>query len=364
MNEGVLRASRALVRPGLPSAFGLIAGLPLALWLALASGVMRFAGAVWDVSWHRTVGRDTFWSPPHLVLYAGVALATFAAAWALAEAVRSRRPWWRYGIAVFGAAMVLASAPFDDLWHALYGRDVDIWSPPHLTGVLGSTIGTVAWTAVALAWRPGPGRSERAVARSVLWIYFGFLLYSGWFALNWYQMVAATRDALLYPALVGLVVLPFLVAARAANPAGWAATAAATAFIGLALLPIPLLEALGWRAPAFPPMLVVPALALDGLDRRLPDRVAVPLRVLALGLAFALLFVLVELVRMQLVPPGLPHGWESPIAAPYLQAAAQRPWTPSGIAAGLPLVALASVAGAAIGWLLRDFLARAGRAAV
>lgn len=25
------------------------------------------AGIMWDISWHRTIGRDTFWSPPHVL---------------------------------------------------------------------------------------------------------------------------------------------------------------------------------------------------------------------------------------------------------------------------------------------------------
>src|ERR1051325_1399630 len=24
-------------------------------------------GLLWDISWHRTIGRDTFWSPPHIL---------------------------------------------------------------------------------------------------------------------------------------------------------------------------------------------------------------------------------------------------------------------------------------------------------
>jgi len=29
-------------------------------------------GGVWDIAWHYTRGRDTFWSPPHLMLSSGV----------------------------------------------------------------------------------------------------------------------------------------------------------------------------------------------------------------------------------------------------------------------------------------------------
>src|ERR671914_2385160 len=35
--------------------------------IAAASAV--YIGVIWDISWHMTIGRDTFWSPPHLMTY-------------------------------------------------------------------------------------------------------------------------------------------------------------------------------------------------------------------------------------------------------------------------------------------------------
>ena len=28
-------------------------------------------GLLWDISWHSTVGRDTFWTSAHMVIYLG-----------------------------------------------------------------------------------------------------------------------------------------------------------------------------------------------------------------------------------------------------------------------------------------------------
>jgi hypothetical protein len=28
-------------------------------------------GVIWDISWHMTIGRDTFWTPAHLAIYVG-----------------------------------------------------------------------------------------------------------------------------------------------------------------------------------------------------------------------------------------------------------------------------------------------------
>ena len=28
-------------------------------------------GILWDISWHRTIGRDSFWTPAHMAIYLG-----------------------------------------------------------------------------------------------------------------------------------------------------------------------------------------------------------------------------------------------------------------------------------------------------
>ncbi|HEY8476167.1 MAG TPA: hypothetical protein VIN09_04805 [Chloroflexota bacterium] len=366
------RSTGALAVGRAPSPMDLVAGVPLALWLAVGSSVLSYAGAVWDVSWHRTVGRDTFWSPPHLVLYAGVLAGLGVAVWPLAEsALRPRRfpgPSWRVGalslsagflLATIGRLVTLLSAPFDDLWHLLYGRDVDIWSPPHLTGLLGNAIALTGWTMALMPWLAGSkARSPGGTPSAVFAFFLGNLLYTGWFSLNWYHMVSASRDALLYPSLVGLALLPFLTAAGHASQTRWGATAAAAAFVGFAIVPIAALDVVGWRAPAFPPLLVVPALGLDLLRRaspRLPGSAAT----VAEGVAFALLFVAVEFLRMAVAPPPLPPGGlAARVVGPYLVAAAERPWTLPSVATALPTVLLASVVGATVGRLVAALLRR------
>src|SRR4051812_48789169 len=96
-----------------------LAGLPGPVWLALCAAALAFAGGVWDVSWHRTVGRDTFWSPPHLLLYAGVGLGLLAGLWGVRTGQASAGPVWRlgrywlpagYALAVAGNAGVMLTA--------------------------------------------------------------------------------------------------------------------------------------------------------------------------------------------------------------------------------------------------------------
>jgi hypothetical protein len=115
-------------------------------------------GLTWDIQWHLLIGRDTFWIPPHLMMYCGVTAGFLAALAVLAldtrEARRGGRPRGTLTIfgltstrgvhlAAWGVALVLLAAPIDDLWHRLFGLDVTLWSPPHLLGLLGSAINTL-----------------------------------------------------------------------------------------------------------------------------------------------------------------------------------------------------------------------------
>src|ERR687883_11402 len=52
------------------SRFRIAGGVAVGLMLTQAA-----FGLAWDIRWHALVGRDTFFTPPHLLLYTGVALA-------------------------------------------------------------------------------------------------------------------------------------------------------------------------------------------------------------------------------------------------------------------------------------------------
>jgi hypothetical protein len=108
-------------------------------------------GILWDISWHRTIGRDTFWTPAHLAIQLGGLLGGFTAGWLVfhttffataeekAGAVRVwgfRAPFGAW-VTIWGCLAMLASAPFDNWWHDAYGLDVKIISPPHAVLALG-----------------------------------------------------------------------------------------------------------------------------------------------------------------------------------------------------------------------------------
>ena len=108
-------------------------------------------GIQWDISWHESIGRDSFWTPAHLAIHLCGILAGFSGGYLILSTTFPRHP--RCGllrcacgdsaagcgafITAWGGSRMLTSAPFDNWWHAAYGLDVKILSPPHVVLAIG-----------------------------------------------------------------------------------------------------------------------------------------------------------------------------------------------------------------------------------
>jgi hypothetical protein len=161
----------------------------LLVWLA-ALALLGAFGNAWDLYWHIFIGRDTFWIPPHTMMYACVALSGLSA---LATVLLSSRRGPRddattiagfhaplgYYVLGLGALQMVASAPFDDWWHNTYGLDVTVWSPPHLIGFSGAVVmlsGTIIATTAELRRRPPESRASRLAAFWLLALLFALVV--------------------------------------------------------------------------------------------------------------------------------------------------------------------------------------------
>src|ERR1700739_3359346 len=51
------------------------ASVPWYVWVGVIAVTSASIGGAWDVAWHRSIGRDTFWTPAHLAIYACGVLA-------------------------------------------------------------------------------------------------------------------------------------------------------------------------------------------------------------------------------------------------------------------------------------------------
>src|SRR5690349_7238990 len=66
---------------GQPLATSVAAALPWYVAAALVAATSAKVGVIWDISWHRSIGRDTFWTPAHMAIYLGGVLAGLACGW-------------------------------------------------------------------------------------------------------------------------------------------------------------------------------------------------------------------------------------------------------------------------------------------
>ena len=270
---------------------------PWYLYAVAVAATSVVVGVIWDISWHMTIGRDTFWTPAHMCTYLAAAIVGITCGYVAlkttfagtpAERARSMGFWgfraplgaW---ICVWGSFAMLTSAPFDDWWHNAYGLDVKIISPPHtllILGMVAIVIGAMVWT---LAWQ---NRAEdRALRRRLerMFVYdAGLLLSMGGIFIYEYTNRVRMHDTLLYRVAAIMFPLLLLAAARGSTMR-WPATLAALVYMGVRIL-------MGWILPLwaaepklgpiynpiahmaamqFPLLLVVPGVAIDLCMQRL-----------------------------------------------------------------------------------------------
>lgn len=111
---------------------------------AFASVAIIAAGA-WDALYHGTYVVDTFWSPPHILIYVamlstllvGIILAILIVVAARRESISVSEAFGAYPLVTFQLIAnvgFLASGPLDAAWHAAFGRDAfSIYTVPHAT---------------------------------------------------------------------------------------------------------------------------------------------------------------------------------------------------------------------------------------
>jgi len=173
-----------------------------ALWGILIAKLVGGWGVGWDIRWHLRVGRDSFWIPPHVMTYSAViVIVTLSLGILVRETMAARnrptpggtvtiaglRGTRGFHLAWWGIALTILAAPIDDLWHRLFGLDVTLWSPPHLLGLVGAQVNTLACLLIALEVYPRSSRRQIAA-----------LLIGGTFVLGTFQIGVAPSLRIAY----------------------------------------------------------------------------------------------------------------------------------------------------------------------
>jgi hypothetical protein len=267
--------------------------IPWYIWAGVLAITSSSIGGAWDVSWHRSIGRDTFWTPAHMAIQACAVVAAIICAWLVVKCTFFRDPeltaasvsvfGLRAPLGVFlagwGGVAMLTSAPFDNWWHNAYGLDVKIVSPPHallILGLRGISTGVMFLILAAMnrAADTDAGGFKR-LQRLFLYV-AGLAILGQMFFLQEYTWDVEMHQAAAYIAMG--IALPFFFAAFSqASRSRWAATSTAavyTVFVIAEILILPLFPAQPKLGPVFYPvthlvpakfpiLIVVPALTLD-----------------------------------------------------------------------------------------------------
>lgn len=280
----------------------------------LVASACIVVGLIWDISWHRTIGRDTFWSPPHVLEQVGALLAACTCGWVVLNTTFGLRPahvspgvrvWGFRGplgawVCIWGAVMMATSAPFDNWWHNAYGLDVKIISPPHAVLAIGMIAIQVGALLMALASqnRATAEKQRRlslmyaAASGILLALHSVFLLENAAFP---NQMHGGG-----FYLLTAIGMPPILVATSRPSHLRWPATSTAAIYMAIVLIMMWTLQAFPATAklapiynpvtrmvaPPFPLLLIVPAFAIDMFMRRLQGDWK---RAVAIGMSFVLL---------------------------------------------------------------------------
>jgi hypothetical protein len=282
------------------------------------AAVAMMVGVYWDISWHMSIGRDSFWTPAHLLIQAGgliagltsgyVALRTTFGSDAIAKA--NAVSFWGFRaplgawVCIWGCLAMVTSAPFDNWWHNAYGLDVRIISPPHTVLALGIGAIGVGALLLTLAWQNREAKHQRLA----MWLFLvagALLLMDRAIMLTEYSGKNQQHTGLFYRASMLAYPLAIVVMAKASK-LKWAATLTSAIFMSimLALMWIiqlfPATPKLGpiyqsithMVAMAFPVLIVVPSLGVDVVMQRVRAR---PLTLAPLlSAVFLALFIMVQ----------------------------------------------------------------------
>jgi len=272
-------------------------------------------GLLWDISWHRTIGRDTFWSPPHLLEQIAAIVAGLTCGYVVLKTTFAGSPeargrsvrYWRFfqgplgaWVSIWATFTMVTSAPLDDWWHNAYGLDVKILSPPHIVlaaGMIGIEIGAMLMV-LAAQNRATTERDRRRLG--LVLAYAGAIVLA--MALVIIQGEASTANQMHgsgFYKLTAIVIPIFFVAFARSSRLKWHATTTALFYIVFVLINIwviqlfpaqarlaPIYNPVTHMVPApFPLLLVFPGIFIDLILQRMrSDRDWI--RAIAIGVSF------------------------------------------------------------------------------
>jgi hypothetical protein len=290
-------------------------------YTAVCAAACVMIGVYWDISWHMSIGRDSFWTPAHLLIQAGGLIAGLSSGYVALKTTffgseaehNASVSFWGFRaplggwICIWGCGAMLTSAPFDNWWHNAYGLDVRIISPPHAVLAIGIYSIVIGALLLTLAQQ---NRADERTRRKLALVLAGT---GGLFIMNFALFLTeySERRAMHSPLFYEVVSLAFplaLTAMARAIKLRWAATSAAAFFTALSLTlmwTLQLFPATPKLGPiyqhvthlvtlSFPLLVIVPAFFIDLVLHRIDDKLPTIALALVTGIVFVATFVAAE----------------------------------------------------------------------
>jgi hypothetical protein len=231
--------------------------IPWYIWSCLMAVICSVIGGAWDISWHESVGRDTFWTTPHILIQlCGVLSGISCGYLILSTTFQKNLPLRAHSISLWGfrgpmgafmcawgGVAMITSAPFDNWWHSAYGLDVKILSPPHVLLALGMTAIRFGTLVMILSEMNRAQGEHRAKLERLVFLAFIFMMGMTIGIAQEYTFRFLMHGAMFY-LVVALVAPIWMAAVGAASKHPWAATIMTTMYTAMHLC-------LTWLLPLF-----------------------------------------------------------------------------------------------------------------
>ena len=186
--------------------------------------ILVTAGGSWDITNHILNKPETFFAPPHTMLYSGVGIALLGFILLFASWKKSGKAQFSQGIKIttIGIGSLLAAGPIDFVWHSAFGLD-GLLSPPHLVLIAGMSLTSIgALVNTKILSQETTSRLRIIVSFIPVWFSITGLFYSfslpfsktDYFDFNPNPIFAAGFAAVAYPFLISTILVSAAILAK------------------------------------------------------------------------------------------------------------------------------------------------------
>jgi len=211
----------------------------IVLIVSLFGSVLEIWGGSWDITSHAIGAPESFFTPPHGVLYSGVGISLIAAIISLGiigkdKEIRQESFSLGLKLIVIGSMIQIVAGPSDYLWHELFGTD-GLLSPTHLTlitGILIQSVGIIVGLTRLIPYNFKAVKPALTVGFSALWFIVIAFAFQFGLPISNGETINLNPDPYVGAIILGITIpffctLIFWGAVKSMKGFGWASTAVA-----------------------------------------------------------------------------------------------------------------------------------------